>query len=83
MLRQVRGSTLSCTLAALLFSWCAIEASASGHYGLKASFDGDQFELRLTLPAFCLRISAVTSDRMTDFRTVSVCGHCMQERSWS
>jgi hypothetical protein len=83
MPRQVRGSTLIATLAAVLFSWCAIEAAASGHYGLKASFDGDQFELRLTLPAFCLRISAVTSDGMTDFRTVSVCTHCRAERSWS
>jgi hypothetical protein len=83
MLRQVHGSTLIATLAAVLFSWCAIDASASGHYGLKATFDGDQFELRLTLPAFCVRISAVTFDGRTDFRTVSICTHCAQERSWS
>jgi len=85
MLKQVRGSTLIATLAAVLFSWCAIDASASGHYGLKATFDGEQFELRLTLPAFCLRISAVTFDGSTDFRSVSLCTHCngVEEHSWS
>jgi hypothetical protein len=85
MLRQVRGSTLIATLAAVLFSWCALDTSASDHYGLKATFDGDQFELRLTLPAFCLRISAVTFDDVTNLRSVSICTHCggTPERSWS
>ncbi|HZF26428.1 MAG TPA: hypothetical protein VEZ88_09220 [Steroidobacteraceae bacterium] len=85
MLRQVRGSTLCCAVAALLFSWCAIDASASGHYGLRATFDGERFELRLTLPALCLRISAVTFDGMPDLRSVSLCTRCSgkQERSWS
>ncbi|HKE43277.1 MAG TPA: hypothetical protein VKB41_01945 [Steroidobacteraceae bacterium] len=84
MLRQVRGSTLVATLAAVLFSWCALDAS-SGHYGLHATFDGEQFELRLVLPAFCVRISAVTVDGTTDFRSVSLCTLCRgpQERSLS
>jgi len=81
---QVRGSTLVATLAAVLLGWCAVEAPASGHYGLHASFDGAQFELRLALPAICLKVSAVLLEQATGVRSVSVCTHCgYQERSWS
>jgi hypothetical protein len=81
---QVRGSTLVATLAAVLLGWCAIAAPASGHYGLHASFDGAQFEVRLALPALCLRLSAVLFEQATSQKSVSVCAHCgYQERSWS
>ncbi len=63
---QVRGSTLVATLAAVLLGWCAIGAPASGHYGLHASFDGAQFELRLALPAICVQVSAVLLEEASE-----------------
>ena len=81
---RVRGSTLVATLAAVLLGWCAIGAPASGHYGLHASFDGTQFELRLALPAICVQVSAVLLEKATESKSVSLCTHCgYQERSWS
>jgi hypothetical protein len=81
---QARGSTLVATIAALLLGWCAIGAPSSDHYGLHASFDGAQIELRLILPAVCLQLSAVLLAEVTSLRSVSLCTHCRsQERSWS
>jgi hypothetical protein len=81
---QVRGSALVATLAAVLLGWCAIRAPASGHYGLRASFDGVQLELRLALPALCVQVSAVLLEEVASLKSVSLCTHCgYQERSWS
>jgi len=80
---QAHGLTLGCTLAALLLGWCAIAAPSSDHYGLHASFDGAQIELRLTLPAVCVQLSAVLLAEVTSLRSVALCTHCRsQERSW-
>jgi hypothetical protein len=81
---QVRGSTLVATLAAVLLAWCAIETPASGHYGLRASFDGAQLELRLALPVICVQVSAVLFEEVTSLKSVAICTHCgYQERAWS
>jgi hypothetical protein len=81
---QARGSTLGCTLAALLLGWCAVEGASSDRYGLRASFDGAQIELRLTLPSVCLQLSATLLAEITSLRSVSICTHCRSpERSWS
>ena len=81
---QARGLTLSCALAALLLGWCAIDGVASEHYGLHASFDGAQIQLRLTLPAFCVQLSAEPFAQITSLKAVSRCPHCgSAERSWS
>ena len=82
---KVRGSTLTATLVAVLLGWCALEVAASGDYGIKASFDSTSLELRLTLPVFCMQVSAVVVDRVTDLRLVSLCTRCgaHREPSWS
>ncbi len=82
---RIRGSTLTATLAAVLLGWCAIEAPAADHYGIHASFDGASLELRITLPVFCVQVSAMVLAQATNVRLVSLCTRCggYREHSWS
>lgn len=81
-LSNERGSLLIAMLAATLLTCCIALARSPSHYGVYATFDGTLFELRVALPALCVRVRAVLLDELARLSSVSLCGNCQRE-SWS